>query len=152
MTTYTLPPYKPPVFAPHEQADDQSANDATPPGLLAPGVELIIGGLDRANPGSALDDARRIVNEYNAAHPEQLLPPLKLRPASTNQTPLDYVYVHLDPHLDKIPRPDILQDTMLRLVEAYRDRGQWVKWKISKGLDKSRQAPSPPRTRTPRSC
>ncbi|KAK6972007.1 hypothetical protein R3P38DRAFT_3297233 [Favolaschia claudopus] len=120
MTTYTLPPYKLP------QADDQSANDATPPGLLAPGVELIIGGLDRANPGSALDDARRIVNEYNAAHPEQPLPPLKLRPASTNQTPLDYVYAHLDPQLDKIPRPDILQDTMLRLVEAYRDQGQWL--------------------------
>ncbi|KAK7048602.1 hypothetical protein R3P38DRAFT_3619413, partial [Favolaschia claudopus] len=139
MATYTLPPYKPPVFTPHEQADDQSTNDATPPGLLAPGVELIIGGLDRANPGSALDDARRIVNEYNAAHPEQPLPPLKFRPAGTNQTPLDYVFAHLDPHLDKIPRPDILQDTMFRLVEAYRDHGQWVKWKISKGLDKSRQ-------------
>ncbi|KAK7013897.1 hypothetical protein R3P38DRAFT_3206467 [Favolaschia claudopus] len=76
---------------------------------------------------------------YNAAHghegnPSLLVPLFGFDPPPQTKHPST---TFTSRELSATPRPDVLQDAMLRLVHAYPD--QKVTWKISKGLDNARQ-------------
>ena len=81
------------------------------------GLQPIVSGLERQNTRSAAAYLHRISKDYQD---KELNPPLPavLVTASDSRTPVDYVYLSIDPAASALHRPDWLEDLRRILCEA----------------------------------
>ena len=119
----------PPTFPEREESPPLPQEDTTGDSIV--GLQLIVSGLERQNTRSAAAHLHRILRDYRDKESNPPLPPI-LVTASDSRTPVDYVYLTIDPSASALPRPDWLEDLRRVLCEV---PGIRARWKMSNGPD-----------------
>ena len=123
----------PPTFPDREESPPPPQEDTSGDSVV--GLQLIVSGLKWQNTRSAAAHLHRILKNYQEKESNPPLPPI-LVAASDSRTPVDYVYLSIDPSVSAPPRPDWLEDLRRILCEV---PGVRARWKISNGPDQARQ-------------
>jgi len=123
-----------PSFPTREESPPPPQEDASSDDTIV-GLQLIVSGLERQNTRSAAAHLHRILNDYREKRSNPSLPAILITP-SDSRTPVDYVYLSIDPAASAVPRPDWLEDIRGILSEV---PGLRAMWKISNGPDRARR-------------
>ena len=92
----------PPTFPDREESPPPPQEDTSGDSVV--GLQLIVSGLERQNTRSAAAHLHRILRNYQEKESNPPLPPILV--TSDSRTPVDYVYISIDPSASAPPRPD----------------------------------------------
>ena len=92
----------PPTFPDREESPPPPQEDTSGDSVV--GLQLIVSGLEQQNTWSAAAHLHRILKNYQEKESNPPLPPILIT-ASDSRTPVDYVYLSIDPSVSGRQRP-----------------------------------------------
>ncbi|KAG6895601.1 hypothetical protein C0992_000432 [Termitomyces sp. T32_za158] len=107
---------------------------------LSAGVELIVRGLERSSPTSAVLHLQCILRQINNNHDPadfQVFPPIWDSTTGVASKPLDYAIIGFRGELRKKPRPELMDALRVRVLEGTQRKVE-VDWNLAPGFDKAR--------------
>ncbi|KAG6897137.1 hypothetical protein C0992_003917, partial [Termitomyces sp. T32_za158] len=108
--------------------------------LLSAGVELIVRGLERTSPTSAVLQLQNILRQLNNDREPsdfQVFPPIRDSTLGAASRPLDYAIIGFRGELRKKPRPELMDALRIKILEITEGKLE-VDWNLAPGYDKAR--------------